>query len=56
MEDITDNDYKHANKVFKEFKLKHLVQKTMICMCKAIHYYFQMYLKILETCVLKYIN
>ena len=24
MEDITDTDYRHANKVFKEFKLKHL--------------------------------
>ena len=24
MEDITDADYRHANKVFKEFKLKHL--------------------------------
>ena len=24
MEDITDTDYTHANKVFKEFKLKHL--------------------------------
>ena len=24
MEDITDADYRHAKKVFKEFKLKHL--------------------------------
>ena len=24
MEDFTDTDYRHANKVFKEFKLKHL--------------------------------
>ena len=24
MEDITDTDYRHANKVFKTFKLKHL--------------------------------
>ena len=24
MEDITDTDYRHANKVFKKFKLKHL--------------------------------
>ena len=23
MEDITDNDYTHANKVFKEFKIEH---------------------------------
>ena len=24
MEDITDTDYTHVNKVFKEFKIKHL--------------------------------
>ena len=24
MEDITDTDYRHTNKVFEEFKLKHL--------------------------------
>ena len=24
MEDITDTDYRHAYKVFKEYKLKHL--------------------------------
>ena len=24
MEDITDTDYRHANKVFKEFKIKYL--------------------------------
>ena len=24
MEDITDTDYRHANKLFKEFKLKYL--------------------------------
>ena len=28
----------------------------MICMFKVIHYYLQMYLKILETNVLKYMN
>ena len=26
MEDITDTDYRHANKVFKEFRLKHLAK------------------------------
>ena len=56
MEDITDTDYTHANKIFKEFKIKHLGENIMICMCKVIHYCLQMYLKILETCVLKYIN
>ena len=24
MEDITDTDYRHTNKLFKEFKLEHL--------------------------------
>ena len=24
LENITDADYRHANKIFKEFKLKHL--------------------------------
>ena len=56
MEDITDTDYTHANKVFKEFKLEHLGENIMICMCKVIHYYLQMYLKVLETYVLKYMN
>ena len=55
MEDITDTEYWHANKVFKEFKLKNLGE-FMICMCKVIYYCMQMYLKILETCVLKYMN
>ena len=55
MEDITDIDYSHANKVFKEFKLKSLgeyrdlyVQSNRFCS--------RMYLKILGTCALKYMN
>ena len=28
----------------------------MICMFRVIHYCLQMYLKILETCVLRYMN
>ena len=55
MEDITDTDYRHANKVFKEFKLKHLGEYH-VCTYKVKHYCLQMYLKILETCVLKYMN
>ena len=31
MEDITDTDYTHANKVFKEFKLKHLGKYHDLC-------------------------
>ena len=44
MKDITDTDFRHTNKVFKKFKLKHL-ENIMICMCKVTHYYLQMYLK-----------
>ena len=48
LEDITDKDYTHAQKVFEEFNLKISVITT-ICMFKAVHYYLQMYLKTLET-------
>ena len=55
MEDITDADYEHPKKIWKEFKTKILVN-TMIFMFKAVHYYFQIYLKTLERNVLKYLN
>ena len=55
MEDITDANYEHAKKIWKEFKIKILVN-TMICMFKAIRYYFQRYMKTLETNVFKYLN
>ena len=55
MEDITDTDYRHGNKVFKEFKLKHLreypdlyVQSDTLLLADVCEN--------LETCVLKYIN
>ena len=55
VEDITDIDYNHAKKVFKEFKLKGLgechdlyVQSDTLLLADV--------LKILETCVLKYMN
>ena len=58
LEDITDKDYTHAQKVFEDLKLKKRQTPviTMICMFKAIHYYLQMQLKTLETSVLKYMN
>ena len=37
MEDVTDADYAHAKKVYKEFEIKHL-GNIMICMFKVIHY------------------
>ena len=47
LKDITDEDYIHAQKVFKEFKLKNLGEYHNLYV-KAIHYCLQMYLKILE--------
>ena len=49
MENITEVDYRHAKKVFNKIAL-------MICMFKVTHYCLLMYLKILETNVLKYMN
>ena len=43
MEDITDNDYRHANKVFKEFKHKHLGEYHDL--------YVQSDTLLLETCI-----
>ena len=54
LEDITDEDYTHAQKVFEEFNLKNLGDYHD--MVKAIHYYLKMYLKTLEASVLKYMK
>ena len=56
LEDITDKDYAHAQTVFEEFKLKNLGDYRDLFMFKVIHYCLQVYLKTLETSVLKYIN
>ena len=53
IEDITDIDHRHAKRVFKSLKYLAI---PMICIFRVIHYCLQMYLKILETCVLKYMN
>ena len=37
LEDITDKDYVHAQKVFKELKLKDL-GNIITCMFKVVHY------------------
>ena len=55
MEDITDIDYRHAGRVFKNFNNKNLGD-IMIYMLRAIHYDLLMYLRTLETNVLKYMN
>ena len=36
MEDITDSDYAHANRICKDFEIKFLVN-IMCCMFKAIY-------------------
>ena len=56
LEDIADEDYIHAQKVFEEFKLKNICSISMIYMFKAIHYCLKMYFKILEVNVLNYMN
>ena len=52
LEDITDKDYMHSQKEFKELKLKTLVI-IMTCIFKVIHYCLLIYLKTSETNVLK---
>ena len=55
LEDISNRDYEHAQKVWEVFEIKHLMG-IMTYMFKAIHYCLQMYLKILKISVLKYVN
>ena len=52
MENITDVDYRHVKRVFKNLNDK-IQLIIMIYMFKAIHYYLLMYLRILKTNVLK---
>ena len=51
IENIIDVDYRYAKRVYKESKVI-----IMIYMFRLIHYYLLMYLRILETNVLKYMN
>ena len=55
MEDIADAGHSMQKECSKTLVRKMLVI-IMIFMFKVIHYYLQMYLKILETNVLKYMN
>ena len=54
MEDITDADYIHLKRVFKDFEIKNLVN-IMICVVKVIHYFWLMFLETSEKCVWKFI-
>ena len=55
LENITNKYCEHIKKVWDVFKIKNLGEYHDLYV-KLIHYYFQMYLKILEICVLIYIN
>ena len=55
LEDISDEDYSHAQKHGMYLKQIILVN-IMTYMFKVIHYYLQMYMKTLEICVLININ
>ena len=55
LEDITDKDYEHYQKVWEEFGLEISVIITT-CIFKVIHDCLHMYLKTVETNVLKYMN
>ena len=55
MEDITDADYRHANKVFKEFKIKHLgeyhdlyVQSDTLLLADVFENFRNMCIKVYE--------
>ena len=57
VEDISDKDYLHVQKVFEEFCTDiGGYHDFMICMFKLIHCCLQMFLKNLETHVLKYMD
>ena len=55
MKNITDVDCRHANNIFKKFKLKNLGEYHDLYV-QSDTLFLQMYLKILETYMLKYIN
>ena len=55
MEDITDVDYRHEKIVFKYYNNKNIGDNYDF-MSIVIPYYLQMYLRILEVCVLRYMN
>ena len=55
MEDITDFDYRHGKKVFENLINKNLGDYHDLYV-QSDNYCLQKFLKILETCVLKYMN
>ena len=56
LEDIADEDYLHAQKVWEVFKIKGRGEYHDLYMLNVIHYCLQMCLETLEISVSKYIN
>ena len=50
IEDITDADYMHAKRDFKDFEIKNLGEHHDLDL-KVIHYFRLMFLKTLEKCI-----
>ena len=55
LEDITDEDYTHVQKIWDVFEIK-IAASIMTYMFKVTRYSLQMYLKTLELSVLKYMG
>ena len=55
LEDISDEDYTHAQKVWDVFEINNIGDYHDLYV-KVTHYCLQMYMKTLEICVLKNIN
>ena len=55
LKDISDEDYKHAHKLWDVFEIKNL-GKYHDLYVQSDTLYLQIYLKVLEICVLKYMN
>ena len=55
LENIADKDYEHVKKVWETFEIKHLGEyNDLYVQCDT--FFLQMYLKVLEICVLKNVN